>query len=79
MTAFDDFARRWLLLRKEELAEYMVGVILRGPMRRVPPKLRKVASALRTLRADTKSTRKVTSPILVRAMKRRAVKKGRRK
>lgn len=69
---FDDFARRWLMPRKDELAGYMIDAILRGPMRRVPRKFRKVAAALRTLRGGQKDR-------IIRAVTRRAVKKGRRK
>lgn len=56
---FDDFARRWLFSgpRKEELANYMADFILQGPLQRVPAKLRKVAVALRTLRAGAQVAR----------------------
>jgi len=68
---FDDFARRWLLQRKDELAGYMVNAILKGPLKRVPPRLRKLAMALRTIRADeplpdTRIVRALAGPAIKR-------------
>lgn len=59
LRGFDEFARRWLFTgtRKDELAGYMVDVVLRGSLRRVPPKLRKTALALRILRSGERVKR----------------------
>lgn len=52
-TVFDDFARRWLLSGnlQAEYADCIVEMILKGPIQRVPPRLRKIARALRLLRS----------------------------